>query len=98
MKKCVDALAEAGDDLEQAATILRKAGLAAAAKKSSRGASEGAIAVAHDATGAAVVELNSETDFVARNELFQALVGGIAQTALGLREPPLLVQQVSSAA
>ena len=84
MKKCADALSEAGGDVEEAATLLRKAGLAAAQKKASRGASDGVAAVAHGPAGLAVVELNSETDFVARNELFQALAGGIARTALSV--------------
>jgi elongation factor Ts len=84
MKKCVEALAEAGDDIEQAVTLLRKAGLAAAQKKASRGATEGAVAVFHAPNAAALIELNSETDFVARNELFQALASGVARTALGM--------------
>ena len=88
MKKCVEALAEADGDLEEAATLLRKAGLAAAQKKVGRGASEGAVAIAHGPAGAAVIELNSETDFVARNELFQALAGRIARTALGVEAAP----------
>ena len=84
MKKCVEALNEANGDVDEAATILRKAGLAAAQKKAGRGATEGATAVAHGNGMLAVVEVNSETDFVARNELFQVLVGRIAQTALSL--------------
>ena len=61
MKKCVDALNEADGDVDAAATILRKAGLAAAAKKASRGATDGATAVARHDHGVAVIELNSET-------------------------------------
>ena len=80
----MEALAEANGDVEEAATLLRKAGLAAAQKKVGRGASEGAAAVVHSPAGAAIVEINSETDFVARNELFQALAGRVARTALGL--------------
>lgn len=84
MKKCVEALSNANDDIEEAITLLRKSGLAAAQKKASRGASEGAAAVAHGPLGAAVIELNSETDFVARNVLFQELAANVARTALGM--------------
>ena len=74
MKKCVDALEKANNDVDEAVTILRKAGLAAAQKKAGRGASEGALAVVSDSKStAAIVEINSETDFVARNEIFQEL-------------------------
>lgn len=83
-RRCVEALDEANGDLEEAATLLRKAGLAAASKKAGRGASEGAVAVAHGPAGAAVVEINSETDFVARNEIFQVLAARVARAALGL--------------
>ena len=82
MKKCVEALTAAGDDIEEAVTVLRKAGLAAAQKKASRGASEGGVAIAHGPLGAALVEINSETDFVARNDLFQTLAVSTASTAL----------------
>ena len=84
MKKCVDALEKAGGDVEEAVTILRKAGVAAAGKKAGRDASEGAAAVYHGPAGAAIVEINSETDFVARNEIFQKLCADVARTALGL--------------
>ena len=85
MKKCVDALAEANGDVQEAVTLLRKAGLAAAAKKAGRGASEGAAAIAYGSSGeAALMELNSETDFVARNEIFQELCSSVARTALGV--------------
>ena len=82
MKKCVDALNKTGGDLEEAIAELRKAGLATAQKKASRGAHEGAVAVASEPHGLAVVELNSETDFVARNSTFQSLVASIARTAV----------------
>ena len=84
MKICVEALESANGDVEEAMTILRKSGVSAAQKKASRGASEGAVAVAYESGTAAIVEINSETDFVARNELFQALASGVARTALGL--------------
>ena len=84
MKKCVEALESAGGDVDEAVTLLRKAGVAAAQKKASRGASEGAAAVAQGSDGVAIVEINSETDFVARNQIFQELAAGVARTALGL--------------
>lgn len=82
MKKCVEAIDATGGDLEEAIAQLRKAGLAAAGKKASRGANEGAVAVAHTPAALALIELNSETDFVARNEVFHALAGDLARTAL----------------
>ncbi len=68
--------------MEQAVDLLRKKGLAKAAKKSGRIAAEGLIGVAVEALKGVVVEVNSETDFVARNELFQGLVKMIANVAL----------------
>ena len=76
------ALVENGGDLEAAVDWLRKKGLAAAAKKSGRIAAEGLVGVHAEGTSAAIVEVNAETDFVARNDLFQALVAGIARIAL----------------
>jgi elongation factor Ts len=64
--------------------VLRRKGLAAAAKKASRHASNGLVGVCSDRGGAAVVEVNSETDFVARNDLFKLMVTGVASTALKL--------------
>jgi elongation factor Ts len=88
MKECVKALKAADDDLEAAITILRKSGMAAAAKKAGRGATEGAACIAYTPDGAAcVLELNSETDFVARNAIFQELALGVARSALGLDAP-----------
>jgi elongation factor Ts len=82
MMDCKKALAENGGDLEQATDWLRKKGLAAAAKKASRAASEGLIGMNLASTAGALVEVNAETDFVARNESFQELVRRVA--ALGL--------------
>src|SRR6202034_65664 len=82
MMDCKAALGETGGDLEAAVDWLRKKGLAKAAKKSGRVAAEGLIGVALAATKAIVVEVNSETDFVARNDLFQGLVKMIADVAL----------------
>jgi elongation factor Ts len=82
MMDCKKALGEVNGDFEQAVDWLRTKGLAAAAKKASRVAAEGLIGVASSATSAAIVEVNSETDFVARNEQFQALVRDIAQAGV----------------
>lgn len=84
MMDCKKALSETSGNLEAAVDWLRKKGLAAAAKKAGRVAAEGLVAIAASGTCAAVVELNAETDFVARNEQFQFLVRGIAQVALGV--------------
>lgn len=76
------ALTEADGDMEAAVDALRVKGLAKADKKSGRTAAEGLVAVAVDGGTGAVVEVNSETDFVARNAEFQEMVAGIAQAAL----------------
>ncbi len=83
MMDCKAALNETGGDMEAAVDLLRKKGLAKAAKKAGRVAAEGLVGVAASGTKAVVVELNSETDFVARNEHFQALVRNVAGVALG---------------
>jgi elongation factor Ts len=82
MMDCKAALGESGGNLEAAVDWLRKKGLAKAAKKAGRVAAEGLIGVALAAKKAIVVEVNSETDFVARNDLFQGLVKMIAGVAL----------------
>ena len=82
MMDCKKALTETSGDLEGAVDWLRKKGLAAAAKKAGRVAAEGLVAVATAGTVGAVVEVNSETDFVARNELFQAFANEAACQAL----------------
>jgi elongation factor Ts len=82
MMDCKAALNETAGDLEGAVDWLRKKGLAKAAKKAGRVAAEGLIGVAIKGTKGAVVEVNSETDFVARNDLFQGLVKMIADVAL----------------
>ncbi|KAL4860237.1 Elongation factor Ts [Chlorella vulgaris] len=76
------ALQAANWDLDAAVTELRKRGLAAATKKASRHAAEGLVGLATQEGAAAVVEVNSETDFVARNDQFRALVGAAAAAAL----------------
>jgi elongation factor Ts len=82
MMDCKSALAETGGDMEKAVDLLRKKGLAKAAKKAGRVAADGLIGAAVSATKGALVEVNSETDFVARNDLFQGLVKMIADVAL----------------
>ena len=82
MMDCKKALTENDGDMEAAIDWLRTKGLAAAAKKSGRVAAEGLVAVATSGTSGAVIELNSETDFVARNPDFQSFAGSIAGAAL----------------
>ncbi|MCR6672455.1 translation elongation factor Ts [Devosia ginsengisoli] len=82
MMDCKKALAETNGDMEAAVDWLRTRGLAKAAKKADRVAAEGLVGVATSGTKAAVVEVNSETDFVARNEQFQDIVGSVAKLAL----------------
>lgn len=83
MMDCKTALKETDGEIDAAIDWLRKKGIAKADKKSGRTAAEGLIGVATTGTRSAVVEVNSETDFVARNDEFQNLVRGIAKTALG---------------
>src|SRR5882757_8865631 len=82
MMDCKAALGETEGHMEQAIDWLRKKGLAKAANKAGRIAAEGLIGVALTATKGVVVEVNSETDFVARNDFFQGLVRMIADVAL----------------
>ena len=86
MMDCKKALGETSGDLEQAVDWLRKKGLAAAAKKAGRVAAEGLVGVAAEGKSGAAVEINSETDFVARNEQFQAFVGAVAKLVLSVGE------------
>ena len=82
MMDCKRALDETGGDIEQAVDLLRKKGLSAAAKKSGRVAAEGLVGVASAPGIAAMVEVNSETDFVARNDSFQSFVETVTQVVL----------------
>jgi elongation factor Ts len=86
MMDCKRALTETGGNLQEAVDWLRKKGLAAAAKKAGRVAAEGLIGVVADGTRGAMVEVNSETDFVARNEQFQGFVATVAKLALEARD------------
>ena len=82
MMDCKSALAATAGDLEAAVDWLRAKGLAKAAKKSTRVAAEGLVGLCIKGTTGAVVEVNSETDFVARNEKFQMMVGEISKLAV----------------
>ncbi|MGH7102479.1 MAG: translation elongation factor Ts [Acetobacteraceae bacterium] len=86
MMDCKRALAESGGEIEAAVDWLRKKGLAAAAKRAGRAATEGLVGIAATASGspgrAAMVEVNAETDFVARNQTFQDFVTAVAALAL----------------
>jgi len=84
MMDCKKALSENDGDIQAAQDWLRQKGLAKAAKKSGRVAAEGLVAVASNGTSAAVVEVNSETDFVAKNDQFQTFVKNVADVALGV--------------
>lgn len=83
MMDCKSALKETDGDMDAAVDWLRTKGLAKAAKKAGRVAAEGLIGIAADGASGALVEVNAETDFVARNEQFQAMVSKIAGQALG---------------
>src|SRR5215469_7969632 len=82
MMDCKRALGDSGGDIEAAVDWLRKKGLSAAAKKAGRVAAEGLIGVATRGSVGAVVEVNSETDFVARNDAFQSFVRAVSRLAL----------------
>src|ERR1700692_5110343 len=82
MMDCKAALTENDGNLEAAVDWLRKKGLSKAAKKAGRIAAEGLIGISVAGTKGVVVEVNSETDFVARNDMFQGLVKMVAQVAL----------------
>jgi len=82
MMECKKALVETGGDIEAAIEHLRKSGLAKADKKAGRVAAEGAIIEAADASGAVLVEINCETDFVAKDDNFRAFADRVAELAL----------------
>jgi elongation factor Ts len=83
MMDCKKALTETAGDMEAAVDWLRKKGLSAAAKKSGRVAAEGLVGVVAEGKSGALVEVNAETDFVARNEQFQGYVKSVASHVLG---------------
>lgn len=92
MMDCKKALVECGGDLGQASDWLRKKGLSAASRKAGRVTAEGLVAVVASGASAAVVEVNAETDFVGRNDLFQDYVRHVAQ---GVLETGLDLQALS---
>jgi elongation factor Ts len=83
MMDCKKALTETDGNMEKAAELLREKGLAAAAKKASRIAAEGIVCAVVGKNAGAMVEVNAETDFVAKNADFQNFVQEVAQMALG---------------
>ena len=85
MMDCKNALSETGGEFEAAIDWLRKKGLSQAAKKSSRIAAEGLVGVATSGNAGAIIEINAETDFVARNVLFQDFVDAAAKIALEVK-------------
>ncbi len=91
MMDCKKALSETNGDIEAAIDWLRAKGLSKAAKKADRAAAEGVVAVAIDGAKGAVIELNSETDFVARNEQFQKAASGFAKIALAAKDHDALL-------
>ena len=96
MMDCKNALSAVSGDIEAAIDWLRKKGLAKAAKKSGRVAAEGLVGVAVEGPLGVVAEVNSETDFVARNEDFQAIVRGIVSVTMD-HAPDVSVEKVSGA-
>ncbi len=95
MMDCKRALEETSGDIEAAMDHLRAKGLAKAAKKADRAAAEGVVAVATSGTQGVLIELNSETDFVARNERFQVAATALSQTALTVQGDLTALQQAS---
>ncbi len=86
MMECKRALVEAGGDKDKAIRLLRERGLAIAAKKATRSANQGLIAAAGDGKVGTLIEINSETDFVAKNDNFKAFVKTMADKALGMED------------
>ncbi len=85
MMECKKALVEAEGDMEKAVKVLRERGLAVAAKKESRIAAEGVVDILKDGNVSAIIEVNSETDFVAKNASFREFVKGLLRTVVALR-------------
>jgi elongation factor Ts len=86
MMECKRALVEAGGDKEKAIRLLRERGVAIAAKKATRAANQGLIAAAGGGNVGSLIEINSETDFVAKNENFQKFVKAMAEKSLGMAD------------
>ena len=86
MSDCNKALKECNDDYEKAIEWLRKKGLSSAAKKSTRVTAEGVVGIENKGNVATILEVNSETDFVARNDKFQDFVKGCLMAGLEINE------------
>src|SRR5271168_2605437 len=82
MMECKKALVETRGDLDAAAELMRKSGLSKADKKAARVAAEGSVAIERSGSNAVLVEVNCETDFVARGDEFQAFAREVARVAL----------------
>ena len=82
MMECKSALSDADGNLDQAFKLLREKGIAKAEKKSSRDANEGLVAIKKEGNSAAMIKINSETDFVSRNSEFHGLVNSILEIVL----------------
>ena len=96
MMDCKKALVEADGNLEEAVKILREKGLSAAAKKQSRIAADGLVAVLKKENATAIVEVNSETDFVAKNETFVEFVGKLLEIIIDKK--PATVEELGTLA
>ena len=96
MMECKKALVETQGDLDAAAELMRKSGLAKADKKAARVAAEGTLAVERSGLSAAMVEINCETDFVARGDEFQGFAREVARAALA-KSPPSVEALVQAA-
>ena len=92
MMDCKKALTEAGGDFDKAVDLLREKGLAAAAKKAGRIAAEGMVTAVIDGSVGCIIEVNSETDFVAKNESFRDFVNTCAETVI--RQNPASVEEL----
>ena len=86
MGDCNKALSECNDNYEQAIDWLRKKGLSSASKKAGRVAAEGVVAIKNDAKKAVILEVNTETDFVARNDKFQDFVSKLLDSAINYQD------------
>ena len=85
MMECKKALVEAEGDMEKAMKVLRERGLAVAAKKEGRIAAEGVVDILKDGNVSAMIEVNAETDFVAKNDTFKEFVKGLLRTIIAIK-------------
>ena len=85
MMECKKALVESEGDMEKAMKVLRERGLAVAAKKEGRIAAEGVVDILKDGNVSAMIEVNAETDFVAKNDTFKEFVKGLLRTIIATK-------------